>query len=154
MIQKIFRSIGRLHREVADAPKLCGACQRLKNELRADPNRGLQASINRAPVGEKTVDPDRCLALGFFGLESQPHVNPLDDQDIFFEFDLAGRLRDQPRVRRIDLTRLQRASKGSGQSTGGGRDYVVQCRGVRFEDVRRNFVVFGDRAVNPEDHGL
>jgi hypothetical protein len=132
---------------------LC-ACHRLKNELRADLNRGLQASINRAPVGEKAVDPDCRLALRFFGLEPEPHVNPLDDQDIIFEFDLAGRLRDQPRIRRIDLTRLQRASKGSGQSTGGGRDYIVQSRGVRFQDIRWNLVVFGDRAVNTEDHGL
>ena len=98
MIQKIFRSMGRLHREVANASKLCGACQRLENELRADLNRGLQASINRAPVGEDPVDPHRCLALGFFGLESETHVNPLDDQHIVFQLHFTGRLRDQPRV--------------------------------------------------------
>ena len=81
-------------------------------------------------------------------------MNPADHQDVVLLFDLSDCIRYEPFVRCIDLTRLQRASKGSGQSTGGGRDYVVQCRGVRFQDVRRNLVVLGDRAVNTEDHRL
>jgi hypothetical protein len=56
-------------------------------------------------------------------------MNPPDDEHIVFDFDLAQRLGYQTAARCIDLTRLQRASKGSGQSACSCRDNIIQrCR--------------------------
>jgi hypothetical protein len=52
------------------------------------------------------------------------------------------------------LTRLQRASKGSGESPPGGRDDVVERRGVRFENFGWNLVMLGDGSVDAERHGI
>jgi len=54
----------------------------------------------------------------------------------------------------INLTRFQRASKSSSQSTGSGGDDVIESGSPRFHDVRRNFVVRRDGPVDAEDHGL
>ena len=52
------------------------------------------------------------------------------------------------------MTRLQRASKGSGESTGGSGDDVVERGGMGREGVRRYLIVLGDGAVDAEEHGL
>ena len=75
-----------------------------------------------------------------------------DYQNVFLGLDFADGLGDQFCIRCIDLTRFQRASKGSGQSTGGGRHDVIQRGGVRLDDVFRNSIVFGDCPVHPENH--
>jgi len=85
--------------------------------------------------------------------ELQPHMNSPDDEDIVLQFDLTHRFRDKPFVRCVDLTRLQRASKGSGKSTGSRSNNVVEGCGVRFEHRPGHLVVFGDRSVDAEDHG-
>jgi hypothetical protein len=51
------------------------------------------------------------------------------------------------------LTRLQRASKGTGESAGGGGDDVIERGRMRREGFGRHFVVLGDRAVNAKDYG-
>ena len=78
----------------------------------------------------------------------QPHrdVNPSNDEHAILGFDLAGHIRGEASAARIDLTRLQRASKGPEHSTGRGRD--VDGRGVRFGQARRvDLVVLSDHAV-------
>ena len=52
------------------------------------------------------------------------------------------------------MTRHQRASKGSSQSTGGGGDNVIQGSGVRLQDRRWNLVVLRHGAMRPEYYGL
>jgi hypothetical protein len=52
-------------------------------------------------------------------------VDAADDQDIVLQLNLADRLRHQSLIRGVYVTRLQRASKGSGQSTRSGGDNVV-----------------------------
>jgi hypothetical protein len=59
-------------------------------------------------------------------------MNAADHQNILVQFDFPDGLGFQPFLGSVDLTRLQRASEGSGQSTGGCGHYVVQRRGVRF----------------------
>jgi hypothetical protein len=55
-------------------------------------------------------------------------------------------------VARVNLARLQRASKGACESaTGGGDDIVEGCR-VRLSDFRADAVMFGDGAVDAEMH--
>jgi hypothetical protein len=79
-------------------------------------------------------------------------MNAPDDEHVVLEFDLAQRLGYQTVVRGIDLTRLQRASKGSGQSTRGRRHNIIQGCGVRLQNRLGNLIVFSDCAVDAEDH--
>ncbi len=89
-----------------------------------------------------------------FRLQRQANVNPADDQHVVLKLHLTHGFRNQPPQRRIDLTRLQRASKGSGKSTSRRRDYVVQRAGMRLRHRRRNFIVFGNCAMHAEDDRL
>ena len=52
------------------------------------------------------------------------------------------------------MTRLQRASEGSGQSTRRGGDNVIQGSGVRLQDRRRDLVVLRHGAMHSEYYGL
>jgi hypothetical protein len=85
-------------------------------------------------------------------LQFQPDVNPSYHQDAAFQFDLANRLTHQASSRRIDLTRLQRASKGAGKSTGGCRDNIIQRRGVGFGDRGCDLIVLRDCTIDTEDY--
>jgi len=105
-------------------------------------------------IGKDSVHPLGGFSMRFFRFEPQPYVNSLNDQNIVLQLHLAHGLRDQALVRRIDLTRLQRASKGSRKSTGRCGDNVVQRCGMRFQHVRWYFVMFRHRAMNSEDHWL
>ncbi len=77
-------------------------------------------------------------------------MNAADNQNVLFRLDLAYSLGCQPAFPCRDLTRFQRASIGSGQSTRGGCDDVVESGGVRFQNVGGNFIVLRDSAVNAE----
>ena len=55
-------------------------------------------------------------------------MDPPDDQHIVLQLDLADGLGKQLLVRSVDMTRLQRASKGSCKSTGRRRDDVIERR--------------------------
>jgi len=105
-------------------------------------------------IGKEAMYALRGLSMRVFQFEPQQHVNPLNHQDIVLQFHLAHGLRDQALVGCTDLTRFQRASKGSRKSTCRCRDNVVQGRGMRFQHVRWNFVMFRHRAMNSEDHWL
>jgi len=52
------------------------------------------------------------------------------------------------------VTRLQRASEGSGQSTRRGGDNVIQGSGVRFQDRWRNLVVLRHGAMHSKYYRL
>ena len=92
--------------------------------------------------------------MRFFRLQLQPDVNPPDDQHVILEFHFTRGFGNQPPPRGIDLTRLQRASKGSGQSTSCGCNYVIQRSGMRLRNRWRNLVVLGDCAMHAEDDRL
>ena len=117
-------------------------------------NSSLKAEIDRAFVGEKAVHTTRCFPVGLVCFQGQPHMDAPDDEDIVFQLDFTYSLGYQSPIRCINLTRLQRASVGSGKSTGGCGDNIIQSRSVRFHYRRRNLVMFRDRAMHTENHGL
>ena len=82
--------------------------------------------------------------MTFLGLQFEPHVDAADHQDVPFQLHFAHGFRDQTSVGRGDLTRFQRASKGSGESTRRGGNDVIERRGVFLECAGWNLVVLGD----------
>jgi hypothetical protein len=95
----------------------------------------------------------RPLTLG--SLEVQLDVYAPDDEDLVVRlFDFTDRLAREAVAVGPDVARLQRASEGPCQSTGGGCDDVVKCGGMRLEGPRDNFVVLGYGSVDAEDNRL
>ena len=82
------------------------------------------------------MDPLGGLPLLSSRLQAQHNVNAADDQHSILCVHFAGRIRCQSSCRCIDLTRLQRASEGSGQSTRRGGYDVVECGRMWFRDFR------------------
>ena len=76
-----------------------------------------------------------------------------NDQYVILKFNFAHCFGYEAMIRSIYVTRLQRASEGASKSTSGRRDDVVQRRGVRFQNRRRNLVVLSDSPVDSEHHG-
>jgi hypothetical protein len=124
--------------------------QWLKYQFCCDRDRQLQRAIDRTSVGEDTVDAVCLISVRLLGLQFQDDVYAADHEDIVLQLNFADRFRHQSRIRGIYLTRFQRASEGSGQSTRRGRDNIVQGSGVRFQDRRWNLVVLCHRAVYAE----
>ena len=81
-------------------------------------------------------------------------VDPLDDQDLLHEVDLALGLRRQPAPARVDPARFQRATQGAGESTCRGRHDVVERRRVIGVLTGCRAVVLAHRAVRAEGDGL
>lgn len=62
--------------------------------------------------------------------ELVPDSDALDHEDLVLDNHIALRLGAEPALAGVDPARLQRATQGAGQSTGGGCDDVVERRGV------------------------
>lgn len=77
-------------------------------------------------------------------------VDPLDDQDVVLEFDLAASVSHQ--TGGIDPSGREGAGERARQSTGSGTDDVVQRGGVLGELTRSVAVVVGHRAVGAVVH--
>ena len=58
----------------------------------------------------------RGLPIHVRRFQSHQHMDTADHEHVLLEFDLAHSFADQASSRRANLTRLQRASKGSGES--------------------------------------
>ena len=83
--------------------------------------------------------------------QPQDHVNPADDEHALLRFHFTDDIRAQLSAACVDLARLQRAAKRAEQSTRGGRDNVIERRGVRFgERGGIDFVMVRDSAVDAE----
>ena len=85
--------------------------------------------------------------------QAQDYVNAPDDQHSILGLHFTRRIRRQLPRRGINLTRLQRASKGPGESARRCRDDVVQRGRMGFEDIGRHFVVLRHRTVYSEENG-
>jgi hypothetical protein len=82
-------------------------------------------------------------------------VDAFDHQYAVLEFDFAGGLALESAFASRDVTRLQRASEGAGQSArGGGDDVVERGRTFRLTSCRRHTVVLGDGGVDAKDNRL
>ena len=104
---------------------LTRAMRRLEKQLRGHSDRRLKTTVDGAFVGEDAVNTVGGLPVRLFGLQLQPHMNATDDQHAALQFNLTQRFRYKTLVRCTDLTRFQRASKGTGKSAGCSRDNVV-----------------------------
>ena len=114
--------------------------QRLQNELGGHAYGSPQAAEDRALIGKEAEHAVGGLPMTLFRLEPQSHMNVSDDEHVVLDFDLAERFGYQPVARRIDLTRFQRASKGSRQSTRGRRHNIIHGCGVR-QNRSGNFIM-------------
>jgi len=81
-------------------------------------------------------------------------VNPLDHEHLVLEVDLAFGLGRKPTLARVDPARLQRATQGAGESTGGRGDDVIESGGVIGILARRRAVVLADLIVRAEEDRL
>jgi len=79
------------------------------------------------------------------------HPDPLDDQDLVFQVDLAFGFRCELSLACIDPARLQRATQGAGESTGGGGDDVIERRGVVGILAGRGAVVLAHLVMGAEE---
>jgi hypothetical protein len=123
-------------------------------ELGAHLDAALEAAGNRARARMEAVN-----ALGLLPLllrNRQPVVDgdPLNHEHAVAVEYLADRLDFVPLRIDFDLTRLQRAGEGAGQSTGRRGDDVVERRRVRWELVRIDAVVLGHVGMHAESHRL
>jgi hypothetical protein len=72
----------------------------------------------------------RLALIVLTALENVADADPLDDQDLVLDEDITLRLRAQPSPARVDPARLQRATKGAGESARCGSDNVIEGGGV------------------------
>jgi hypothetical protein len=86
--------------------------------------------------------------------KSIPYVDAFDQQHPVLGLDLPYRLDFVPLRIDFDLTRLQRAGKGAGQSAPGCRHHVVERGRVRWVILGAHAIVLGNLRVNPESHRL
>jgi hypothetical protein len=93
---------------------------------------------------------------GFFWRD-QAHLDmdTPDYQHTVLSLNLTSNLSCQSPVAGIDVARFQRTSKGTKHSTRGGRDDIIDRRGVRFSQRRWiHLVVLRDSTVHAENHRL
>ena len=113
-------------------------------------NRSVDRAIDRTVIRKDPMHAlDRLLVFLCRG-EVQRDMNALDDENPVFVFHFADDFGGELAAGRIDLARLQRASKGAEESAAGGGDEVVDGGGVRLRDRRLHAVVLGDRAMHTE----
>jgi len=113
----------------------------------------VESAVQWAAHGVDAVSAVHGVSLLFSGDQPHRYVDAANHQDALFRFHLAGRVRSEPAVAGIDLTRLQRATKCAQHSTGGCRDHIVDGRGMRFGEARRiDLVVLCDGPVHAERH--
>src|SRR5271168_5500175 len=100
------------------------------------------------------MDPARGLPMRLRSLKPEDNMDAPDDKYIVLQFDFTDCLRHQSLIRGVYVTRLQRASKGAGQSNRSRGDNVVQGRGMGLEDRRRNLVMLRHCPMHSEDYRL
>jgi hypothetical protein len=86
--------------------------------------------------------------------ERVPDADPLDDENFVLEVDLAFGFRRELPLACVDPARLQRATQGAGESTGGRGDDVVKGRGMVGILAGRGAVVLPHLVVCPEENRL
>jgi hypothetical protein len=81
-------------------------------------------------------------------------VDALDHENAVLDFDLTCRVCDQSSFCGSDLTRFQRASERTGQSTRSGGDDIVERGGVLGLATTVDAVMVGDLVVNTKQDRL
>jgi hypothetical protein len=114
----------------------------------------LEAAGHGAKAGVEAVDPFDFLTAIRRNCESVVHRDSLDHEHVVLGLDFADGLDLELFALDFDLTRLQRAGKGAGQSAACRSDDVVEGRRVWGELLRRDAVVLSDLGVDPEYDGV
>jgi len=112
---------------------------------------------DRAEVGveaEHPLDLGPLVVINAVGTQLVGDVDPLDNQDLAVQFDLADRVCLKTTVSRGDTLGLKGTPEGASQSPGGSGHQVVEGGGVGLLLVRLDAVVLGDRVVHAEHHRL
>jgi hypothetical protein len=114
-----------------------------------------KATVDRTFICEKSMDTVDRRAGIFRCFQREFDVNTPDDENTVFVLYLTAHIRSQPAITRIDLTRFQRATKGSEHSAAGGCDNVVDRCGMGFRQVLFiNSVVPCNLVVDAEYYGI
>ncbi len=82
------------------------------------------------------------------------HMNPLDDEDLPFEFNLSTTRSHQTVGAEDDFSGLQRTAEGARQSAGSRSDDVIKRGRMRFGNVRGNTVMSRNGPVNPKQNRI
>lgn len=130
------------------------SCQRLEQQFGSNRDRFVEAEVDRAFLSEQAVQPERGFTVLLLRPEPQLDVNAPDHQDTALQLHFTDGFGHQTFIGSRNLTRLQRAPEGSGESTGRRGDNVVEGRGVRLERVGRDLVVLSDGPVHAENDWL
>jgi hypothetical protein len=89
-----------------------------------------------------------------FYLQNHSRVNPAKHQHTVFQFDLTDCFGRQTTSRRIDSTRLQRASKGARKSTCRGSYDVIERGRTGLGNISCHVVMHSNRSVDAKRDGL
>ena len=109
---------------------------------------------NRAAVSINIDYTLYCFAVFLICGKVKGNCNAFNYEYLTLGFYLPDRVGVEAILVEGNLTRCQRAPKGTEQSPASGRNQVIQGGGVWFLLVRGDTVVLGYLTVNPEEHRL
>jgi len=114
----------------------------------------MQRPVNRAVVGVDAVHTLDGVFLLSRRLQRVDDVDALDDEHLVLDFHFTRNFGGELFVAGIDLARLQRASKGAGESAARCGDDVVKRGCVRLGNLGRNAIVRCNCPVHTKPHRL
>lgn len=120
----------------------------LQYEFGGHVNGRLEGAIHGTAFGKKAVDAAGGFVVLGSGLKLEPDMDAANDQNAVLSLYFSDCICNQPALAGGNPARLQRAPEGSGESTRGGGDDVIERRGVRLETVLLELVMPGDLAVD------
>lgn len=101
-------------------------------------------AVDRAIVGVETEDALGHVTQRGVNFEVIRHDDAADDQRIAVLADFAACFGVQPAFTGGNFTRFQRATKGAGQSPGGGGDQIIECGRVRVVLAHVRVIMLGN----------
>ena len=128
----------------------------LECNRRGDLDCSLEASGYRALVHGHFKNPGHRIAdlIRLRHAQLVVHVDPPQDQHTAILLDVTDHLRNEILGAEFYLTRSQRAGKRARESATRRRDDVVDSRGMCLDLRHVDAIMFGDRPVNTEKHGI
>jgi len=132
----------------------CGRLHGREVELASDLDAVFYGAGDRTTIGIDLEYPFYGLPVFLIRREMKGLLDPLDHQHLALGLYLPDRVGVEAIYIERNLTRCQRARKGAEQSPAGRRDQVIEGGRVWLLRIRGDAVVFGDLAMDPEEHRL
>jgi hypothetical protein len=123
-------------------------------ERSGDVDCGLDRSCHRTSICMYAMHTFNRFALGLRSLKFVMRVDAPDNQNVSFQPDLASDFGNQFAIAGINLARLQRTAKSTGQSAACCGHNVIQSGCARREFVRRDLVMLGNFRMHAKWHRL